>query len=155
TLGGLGMTLAAPFLGRLVDRFGTRRVILPAVVFFGVGVLSLYFLSTHLWHFYMIFLFMGVVGSGTTPVPYAISRYFGLRTFGEMYGYTFAAITLGGAVGPLVMGVSFDATGSYSLALLSLAGASFTAAGLMLGLGQYRVWEPVAEPVVAVGVSRA
>ena len=78
TLGALGMTLAAPFLGRLVDRFGARRVILPAALLFGVGVLSLYFLSAHLWHFYAISLFMGVVGSGTGPVPYSkvISRWF-------------------------------------------------------------------------------
>jgi nitrate/nitrite transporter NarK len=79
-------------------------------------------------------------------LPYAISRYFGLHAFGEIYGYSFAAMTLGGALGPLLMGVSFDATGSYSLALVSFAVASFTAAGLMLGLGPYRVWEAVAEP---------
>ncbi len=368
----LGIAVAAPFLGRLVDRFSARRVILPATLLFGVGVLSLYFLSAHLWHFYTIFLFMGVVGSGTTAVPYskvisrwfdrqrglalglalvggsvgisvmpslaqalitsmgwrstyvflglltmgitlpvvglfltetpqmmglwpdgearaaataakkfepepgfssrearhtatfwvlvsaaflisasfvgclinlvplltdrgvsaqsaafatsvgaggallaragtgylldrffvayvavpffcgsalgilllwsgvvgglafvaavlvglgqgaefdilpyAISRYFGLRAFGEIYGYTFAAVTLGAALGPLVMGVSFDATGSYSLALISFAVASFTAAGLMIGLGPYRVWEAAAEPVVAAGVLRA
>src|SRR5262245_53862324 len=61
TLGALGMTLTAPFLGWLVDRFGARRVILPAEVLFGLGALSLYFLSAHLWHFYAIFLFTGVV----------------------------------------------------------------------------------------------
>ena len=88
-------------------------------------------------------------------LPYAISRYFGLRALGEIYGYTFAAVTLGAAVGPLVMGVSFDATGSYSMALILFTVASFTAAGLMAWLGPYRVWEPVVEPVVAVGVSRA
>jgi nitrate/nitrite transporter NarK len=94
-------------------------------------------------------------GSEFDILPYAISRYFGLRALGEIYGYAFAAIALGGALGPLVMGVSFDATGSYSLALVSFAVASFTAAGLMMGLGPYRVWEPAAEPVVAAGVSRA
>src|SRR5262245_52173831 len=41
TLGALGITLAAPFLGRLVDRFDARRVILPATLAFGLGVLSL------------------------------------------------------------------------------------------------------------------
>ena len=40
TLSALGMTLAAPFLGWLVDRYGARRVILPATLLFGVGVLS-------------------------------------------------------------------------------------------------------------------
>ena len=88
-------------------------------------------------------------------LPYAISRYFGLRAFGAIYGSIFAAVTLGGAIGPLVMGVSFDATGSYSMALILFTVASFTAAGLMAWLGPYRVWEPVVEPVVAVGVSRA
>ncbi len=41
----LGMTVAVPFLGRLVDRFGARRVILPAALLFGLGVLSLSLLS--------------------------------------------------------------------------------------------------------------
>ena len=71
TLGALGMTLAVPFLGWLVDRFGARRVIVPAAALFGVSVLSLYFLSARLWHFYAIFLFTGVVGSGTGPVSYS------------------------------------------------------------------------------------
>src|SRR5262245_14915403 len=57
TLGALGITLAAPFLGRLVDRFGARQVILPAVLAFGLGVLSLYFLSAHIWRFYAVSLF--------------------------------------------------------------------------------------------------
>jgi MFS family permease len=372
TLSALGMTLAAPVLGWLVDRYGARRVIVPATLLFGVGVLSLYFLSAHLWLLYALFLFMGAVGSGATPLPYskvisrwfdrkrglalglaavgssvgmavmpplaqalitsvgwrqtyvflgllsmgitlpvvgwflaetpqmmglwpdgttrvpaaaakksaqepglsgrearhtatfwvlvsaaflvsasfvgclvhlvplltdrgvsaqsaalatsvgaggallaragagylldrffapyvavaffcgsalgvvllwsglggglafvaallvgfgqgaefdilpyALSRYFGLRALGEIYGYAFAAITLGAALGPFVMGVSFDATGSYSLALISFAVASFTAAGLMAWLGPYRIGEAAAEPVVAVGVLRA
>jgi nitrate/nitrite transporter NarK len=78
-------------------------------------------------------------------LPYAITRYFGLRAFGEIYGSIFAAVTLGAAIGPLVMGMSFDVTGSYSLALISFTVATFTAAGLMTGLGPYRVWEAAAE----------
>src|SRR5262249_6652538 len=100
TLGGLGMTLAAPFLGRLVDRFGARRVILPAVVFFGVGVLSLYFLSAHLWHFYAIFVFTSVVGIGTTPVPYSkvISQWFDRKR-----GLALGLAAVGGSAGSFVM----------------------------------------------------
>ena len=56
-------------------------------------------------------------------LPYAISRYFGLRAFGAIYSSIFAAVTLGGAIGPFVMGMSFDATGSYSVALLSFYGS--------------------------------
>src|SRR5215510_10673692 len=71
TLSALGLTLAAPFLGWLVDRCGARRVILAATMLFGVSVLSLSFLSAHLWHLYALFLFAGAVGSGATPLPYS------------------------------------------------------------------------------------
>lgn len=100
TLSALGMTLAAPFLGWLVDRFGARRVILPAVALFGLGTLSLYFLSAHLWHFYAIFLLTGVVGSGTTPVPYSkvISQW-----FDRQRGLALGLATVGSSVGAFVM----------------------------------------------------
>ncbi len=55
------------------------------------------------------------LGAELDVMPYAVSRYFGLRAFGEIYSYTFAIFTLGAVVGPLLMGVGFDATGSYSL----------------------------------------
>ncbi len=74
-----------------------------------------------------------------------MSRYFGLRAFGEIYGYAFAVFTLGGVVGPLLMGMGFDATGSYRLALGVFALATLTAAGLMTRLGPYRIWQLVAE----------
>ena len=97
SLATLGLTVAVPFIGRLVDRFGARRVILPAVLLFGLSVLSLSFLSAHLWHFYAIYLLMGVVGSGTTPVPYAkvISRWFD-RKRGLALGLAVAGIAVGG-----------------------------------------------------------
>jgi hypothetical protein len=37
-------------------------------------------------------------------MSYVISRYFGLRAFGEIYSYAFALFTLGGVIGPLLMG---------------------------------------------------
>jgi len=367
SLANLAMTGATPLIGRLVDQWGARRVILLAAALFGLGVLSLAFLSAHLWHFYAIYVFLGVVGSGTLPVPYSkvishwfdkkrglalgvavagsalgglltpplaqalitevgwrhayvllgllilavaipivgvllietpqmmglgpdgdtdlpagavarqgrepgmsgreawhtgtfwllvgafflmsvsfqgqlvhlvplltdrgvsaqsaalaisimavgallgrvgtgylldrffappvaiwlfcaaafgslllwsgaagggavvavvliglaqgaefdlmaytVSRYFGLRAFGEIYGYAFAAFNLGGVIGPLLMGVGFDATGSYRLVLGGFVVSALTAAGLMSRLGPYRAWEAGAEPVVAV-----
>ena len=78
-----------------------------------------------------------------------MSRYFGLRAFGEIYSYAFAAFTLGAVVGPLLMGVSFDSTGSYGPALGGFVMATLIAAVLMTQLGPYRVWESAAEPVIA------
>ena len=79
-------------------------------------------------------------------MAYMASRYFGLRAFGEIYSYAFAAFTLGGVIGPLLMGVGFDSTGSYQLVLGTFVVAALTAAGLMTRLGPYRIWETAAEP---------
>ena len=101
-------------------------------------------------------LCMGLAqGAEFDLMAYTVSRYFGLRAFGEIYSYTYAAFTLGGVLGPLLMGIGFDATGSYTLVLGGFVMSTLTAVGLMRQLGPYRVWEPVAEPIVAVGVSRA
>ena len=50
-------------------------------ILFGLSLLSLGSLSSHLWLFYSIYFLIGVVGSGTTPVPYAkvITRWFDRR----------------------------------------------------------------------------
>jgi MFS family permease len=128
TLSALGMTLAAPFLGWLVDRFGARRVILPAALLFGLGALSLYFLSARLWHFYAIFLFTGVAGSGTTPVPYAkvISQW-----FDRQRGLALGVATVGSAAGALVMP-------SLAQALITSVGWRSTYVFLgLLALGDY------------------
>ena len=92
----------------------------------------------------VILLGLGLGAEGDI-VPYVVSRYFGLRAFGEIYGYAFTAFTLGGVIGPLLMGVSFDSTGSYRLVLGGFVVATLTAAGLMARLGPYRMWEPAAE----------
>jgi len=39
------------------------------------------------------------------------SRYFGLKSFSTLYGFTWTAYAIAGAVGPIVMGRAFDATG--------------------------------------------
>src|SRR6266540_1182988 len=39
---------AAPFIGHLVDRCGARLVVVPSVLFFGLCLISFYFLSASL-----------------------------------------------------------------------------------------------------------
>jgi len=63
--------VVVPVIGRLVDRLGARRVIVPSVLFFGLGIMSLYFLTASLWHFYALYLVLGVGGGGTSPVGYS------------------------------------------------------------------------------------
>jgi MFS family permease len=76
-------------------------------------------------------------GAETDAVPYLISRYFGLKAFGEIYGYAFATVPLGGAIGPLLVGLAFDKTGGYTLPLVVCSAAFVAAALLMTRLGSY------------------
>src|SRR5262245_25807389 len=74
----LVISVVSPFVGRLVDRFGARKVIVPSVLLFGFGLISFSLLSASLWHLYAIYLILGIVGGGTAPVPYSnvISHWF-------------------------------------------------------------------------------
>ena len=59
------------------------------------------------------------LGAEVDLIGYLQSRYFGLRAFGQVYGYLFAIFTGGAAIGPIVMGATFDATGSYRPMLMA------------------------------------
>jgi nitrate/nitrite transporter NarK len=80
------------------------------------------------------------MGAEGDIIAYLVSRYFGLRAFGEIYGYAFGTFTLGGVVGPLLMGIGFETTGSYHLVLGAFVGVSLIAVALMTQLGPYRTW---------------
>jgi len=76
-------------------------------------------------------------GAESATIPYLVGRYFGLRSFGEIYSYLFITVPLGGALGPVLMGAGFDRTGSYRLALLFCGVVTVVAALIMLRLSSY------------------
>lgn len=92
----IGFTLAQPLVGKLADRYGSRPVILCAAFILGTGLLSLSYLTSTLWHLYLIYLLIGPIGAGTTPVPYVavISRWFNKRR-----GIALSSINLAQGVG--------------------------------------------------------
>ena len=78
------------------------------------------------------------LGAEVDIIGYLTGRYFGFRRYGEIYGYIFAVFTVGSGVGPLIMGTSFDVTGSYQAALVVFAVALLASIGLIAQLGPYR-----------------
>ncbi len=88
----------------------------------------------------------GMGGEGDVT-PYLIAKYFGLRSFSMLYAFTWTAYAIAGAIGPVVMGRAFDATGSYQTLLALLAGLTLVAGGLMLFLPRYDAVADTLKPV--------
>lgn len=78
------------------------------------------------------------MGAEGDIVPYFVSRYFGLKAFGQIYGYLFAVFMVGVGVGPSLLGLSFDRWHSYAPMFVVFEVALFVACVLFLRLGPYR-----------------
>jgi predicted MFS family arabinose efflux permease len=77
------------------------------------------------------------MGGEADVIPYLVARYFGLRSFSVLYALTWTFYAVAGALGPVLMGKAFDATGSYAALLVWLAIATIVIAPLMLLLPRY------------------
>jgi MFS family permease len=67
---------------------------------------------------------IGIGAGGEAAItPYLLTRYFGLRSFSTLYGFTWTFYAAAGGIGPILLGRAFDVTGSYSSLLMILAAA--------------------------------
>jgi MFS family permease len=67
--------MSAPLVGRLIDRFGARKVILPATATLALILISGRALDSNFWQFYLFYAAIGLMGSSTSPVPYGVVRF--------------------------------------------------------------------------------
>ena len=58
-----------PFMGRLVDRFGVKQVLVPSIIVFGLCFLAASMISNY-WQFIALYVAMGTIAVGTNSVPY-------------------------------------------------------------------------------------
>jgi MFS family permease len=78
------------------------------------------------------------MGGEADVTPYLLTKYFGLRSFSTLYAFTWTAYSTAGAIGPVIMGKAFDATGSYEVLLSRLALLTAAAGLLMLSLPRHQ-----------------
>ena len=97
----LAFGLLQPWIGKLIDRYTARKVILPSVVLVGVLLMSLRFLTAELWFFYVVFGVLGALGAGTGMAGYVnvISHWFDRRR-GLALGLTIGGFGLGASAMP-------------------------------------------------------
>jgi predicted MFS family arabinose efflux permease len=129
----LGVSAIAGHLliGFCFDRFPAARVAALTLALSGVGVGVIVVAQSRTVLALATILLGAALGADTDVLPYLVSRYFALKSYGEFLGYFFAAGTLGLAGGAFFMGRVFDAYHSYVLMTNIIAAASIVAAALV------------------------
>ena len=124
--------------GHLLDRLFAPFVSLAVLLVAAVGILTLAFATTATIGIFGAFLVGFGSGSEADVVPYLIAKYFGRARFSTLYGLSWTAYAIGGAIGPVLLGRSFDKSGTYlPSAILVLAVPLVVAAVLQLLLPNY------------------
>lgn len=101
--------ICLPFIGRLVDRFGSRIVLMPSLIVMALCLAAIPFLVSELWHLMIIFLAIGTLAAGTNSVPYmpVLSAWF-LKKRGLAIGLAISGIGLGYFYVPLLLHYFID-----------------------------------------------
>ena len=128
-LAAITLGLISPLLGRWIDRFGPRRIILLCMTVYCCAIISLAFLHSAIWQFYVTCIVLGLVGNGAAHLAYSrsISTWFARRL-----GMALAMVMVGAGLGAMILPVFAQAIisrGGWRTAYLSLGGLA-----LLLGL---------------------
>jgi OFA family oxalate/formate antiporter-like MFS transporter len=136
---GLSIFAGRIITGLLLDRFWAPLVCLPILClpalscWMLMGDASLSFTMAVLAAFLMGF----ASGAETDLVAYLAGRYFGMKSYGQIYGVQYMAFGLMAALSPTLYGWVRDTSGSYDPMLVA-AGVMFVLGGcLLLLLGPY------------------
>lgn len=135
---GVGLLVGRLVTGLLIDKIHAPLV---ASVFFVGGAIGVFLLrGTHDYGALLVAttLIGLTIGAEGDLISYLVRSYFGLASFGSLFGIAFSGYGLGAVIGPIGLGAWFDRHGSYDVPLLVLPCMLLAAAVLVLSLGRYR-----------------
>ncbi len=129
----VSLAVCLPLAGRIVDRIGSRLVVVPSIIVCGLSLAAIP-LVTEIWHLWAIFVVIGSLGAGANSLPYmlTISAWFNRRR-GLAIGLSMAGAGFGFAyVPPLVQ--YMIGTYGWQSAYLLLAAINVLIAAPVVGL---------------------
>lgn len=122
--------------GWILDRFSTNRVAAVALILPGISYLMLLLGEDWLLGAYLAGFFLGLAGAAESDLmAYLVSRYFGPRMFGKVYGFLLGLYAIGFGVGPILAGNVYDRIGTYEPIFIVLSIAALAGSLLILALG--------------------
>ena len=133
----LGILVGRIATGMLLDHFFAPRIAIAIFSMFALAIAMFWFGGPQ-WLSYLAVICLGLAqGAEFDLMAYLVSRYFGLASFGEIYSFIFAGFTLGGVIGPPLMGLGYDLTGAYTTGLAMLFVLPLFSIGMIARFGPY------------------
>lgn len=124
TISSIYLFIAIPgklILGQIFDKYGVKAGILFGNTAFFVTMVILLFVQSVPMVYVMAILFGLGTCIGTVDASVIASKVFGAKHYGEIYGFTTMFTNGGYAIGAPIIGIIYDATGSYNLAWILFA----------------------------------
>ncbi len=124
--------------GFFLDRISTPRVAVPLFAAILAGIVLVH-VSASTPRLLVLGAMLDGFGAGSEYglLPYFVTRFFGLRSFGLLYGVIYGASAIATGLGPFIMGRTFDVTGSYSPALFGFEAAMVATLIMLVYLPRY------------------
>ncbi len=138
TAGVLGVSVIAGRLGAgaLVDHFFAPYVMISMILLSAAGCLLLASIGPAAAIPATAAIGLAL-GAEVDVIGYLVARYFGLETYGRIYGWQYGAFILGGGMSPLWIGMSYDASGAYQIALWTTVALQLVACVLFASLPRF------------------
>jgi MFS family permease len=145
---------------RLIAGYSFDRIFAPRVgafCFFAacLGAALLVPDSSPMVYLFAVALLGMGAGAESDLLAMLVSRYFGLRSFGTIFGWICAAFMVGSAIGPWFLGIGFDSTGSYGSSLMWCAVGLALTTVILIALPRFPTWQPEPEEKLPPGAVTA
>jgi len=104
-------------IGSAGDRIGNKMAIIISSLLMLAALLWL-LLARELWMLYLFSIVFGLAYGVLILMAPLVAWLFGLKSHGIIFGVVDFSATIGGAIGPVLLGSVFDVTGSYQTAFV-------------------------------------
>ncbi|RKE38662.1 cyanate permease [Paraburkholderia sp. BL23I1N1] len=136
-----GLTIGRFMAGLLLD-LTPARILSTCVFFLGAVGAAILAASTQSTSFPTLAIAAGLtgmlVGAEGDLMPYLVKRYFGLKSFGIVYGFMISLFCIGTLAGPILFGVGYDKFHGYTVVMISASVLSVTSGLAIFLIGPYR-----------------
>jgi MFS family permease len=142
---GYAIILGRILAGWCLDRFWGPHI---AMFFFAIPIVGIALLAGGATGFAPVIgavLCGAGIGAEIDLMAFLLSRYFGLKAYGKIYGVMFAVFNIGTGLGPALSGVSFDRFHSYEPIFIVYAAILVITCALFIRLGPYAYPAPSQE----------